>query len=70
MGEQTDQPVHSQVAMGTSEGIARSHWKHTWSATPAQRLAWLKEAIKLAHQAGALSRRVDCRRFSGENREK
>lgn len=57
MGEPTDQPVHSPTAMGTFEGAARSHLKCTWSATPAQRLAWLEEAINLAHQAGALSLR-------------
>ena len=28
-------------------------------ATPAQRLAWLEEAIILAHQVGALPRRRD-----------
>jgi len=29
------------------------------AATPAQRLAWLEEMIKLAHRTGALPRRRD-----------
>ncbi len=29
------------------------------AATPAQRLAWLEEAIRLAYQSGALPRRDD-----------
>jgi hypothetical protein len=40
--------------MGTFEETARSHLERTWSATPAQRLAWLEEALELAYQAGAL----------------
>ena len=54
MGKETDQLLHSQMAMGTFEETARSHVKRFWSATPAQRLAWLEEAIELAYQAGAL----------------
>lgn len=46
-------------------------WEATWeerrraqltvglSATPAQRLAWLEEAIAFAHRTGALPRRPD-----------
>jgi hypothetical protein len=40
--------------MGTFEEAARSHIKQSLSATPAQRLAWLEEALELAYQAGAL----------------
>lgn len=64
MGEQTDQPVPSPVTMGTFEETARSHLKRTWSATPAQRLAWLEEAINLAQQAGALPLRIRHGHFS------
>lgn len=54
MSEQSDQPLPFQDTMGTFEETARSHLKHTSSATPAQRLAWLEEALELAYQAGAL----------------
>jgi len=54
MSNTSDQPPHSQETMGTFEETARSHLKHTLSATPAQRLAWLEEALELAYQAGAL----------------
>lgn len=54
MSEQSSQPLPSQETMGTFEETARSHLERTWSATPAQRLAWLEEALELAYQAGAL----------------
>ncbi len=46
----------------TETNAWQSHWKdneraqlHSWlQATPAQRLAWLEDAIILAYQAGAL----------------
>lgn len=59
MSEPAAQPVHYQVPMGTFEGTARSHLKRTWSATPAQRLAWLEEALTIAYQAGALPLRIN-----------
>ena len=58
MSEQSGQPLSSQETMGTFEETARNHLKCTWSATPAQRLAWLEEALELAHQAGALPSRI------------
>jgi hypothetical protein len=49
----------------TSTHAWKAGWKDneraqlcTWlKATPAQRLSWLEEAIKLAYQAGALGRK-------------
>ena len=52
----------------TEEAETGDGWKATWeesrrqllrstlTATPAQRLAWLEEALELAHRAGALER--------------
>lgn len=54
MGEQSEPPTPSQETMGTFEETARSHLQQSLSATPAQRLAWLEEALELAHHAGAL----------------
>ncbi len=54
MGEQSEPQAPSQKTMGTFEETARSHLQQSLSATPAQRLAWLEEALELAYQAGAL----------------
>lgn len=54
MSNASSQPLPPQETMGTFEETARSHLKCTLSATPAQRLAWLEEALELAYQAGAL----------------
>lgn len=40
----------------TWEGSERLHLQATLRTTPAQRLAWLEEAIELAFRAGALPR--------------
>ena len=37
-------------------GTERAQFNAVLSATPAQRLAWLEEAIRLAHASGALPR--------------
>ena len=37
-------------------GTERAQFNAILSATPAQRLAWLEEAIRLAHASGALPR--------------
>lgn len=39
------------------EGTRRSHLRRTLSLTPAERLAWLEEAIDFAVQAGALPKK-------------
>lgn len=70
MGEGADQPVQGQMDMGTFEETARSHLERTWSATPAQRLAWLEEAIHLAHQVGALPGKTRYGHFLPENKDK
>ncbi len=49
MDENEDPSVPIDETMATFEGTAQSHLIRTWSATPAQRLAWLEEAIELAH---------------------
>ena len=54
MGEQSKPRTPSQETMGTFEETTRSHLQQSLSATPAQRLAWLEEALELAYQAGAL----------------
>ena len=41
----------------TWEGARRATFRSQLSATPAQRLAWLEEALELAYRAGALNRR-------------
>jgi hypothetical protein len=38
----------------TWEGARRVRLRAALSATPAQRLAWLEEALELAYRAGAL----------------
>ncbi len=40
----------------TWEGARKDHFRLALSATPAQRLAWLEEALELAHRSGALER--------------
>jgi len=57
MGEQSKPQAPSQT-MGSFEETARSHLQQSLSATPAQRLAWLEEALELAYQAGALPSKV------------
>jgi len=38
------------------EGHRRQQLTAALQATPAQRLAWLEEALRIAHQSGALAR--------------
>ena len=65
MSEKTDQISHSVDDLGTFQETACSHLKCSWSATPAQRLLWLEEALTLAYQAGA----IPLRTLSGEKRQ-
>lgn len=39
----------------TWEGVERAQLETMLTATPAQRLAWLEEALRLAHASGALA---------------
>ena len=41
----------------TWEGVRKQLLRSTLAATPAQRLAWLEEALELAYRAGALERK-------------
>jgi len=55
----------------TEHSESLGHWDATWkgarrqlrestsAATPAQRLAWLEEALELAYRSGALARTAD-----------
>lgn len=70
MNNTSSQPLPSQKTMGTFEETVRSHLECTLSATPAQRLAWLEEALELAYQAGALPLKTRIDRFETENSEK
>ena len=54
MDEQSEPSTPSQETKGTFEETARSHLQQSLSATPAQRLAWLEEALELTYQTGAL----------------
>ncbi|MEO7793841.1 MAG: hypothetical protein ABIV06_03645 [Thermoanaerobaculia bacterium] len=59
MPERLDLPTPPEVdpwARTTWEGHAQWQLERTLSATPLQRLAWLEEAILLAHAAGAIQR--------------
>jgi hypothetical protein len=54
MREKSEPQTPFQETMGTFEETARSHLQQSLTATPAQRLAWLEEALELAYQPGAL----------------
>lgn len=43
----------------TWAGTRRAQLKAAMSATPEQRLAWLEEAMRLAHASGALPRQSE-----------
>lgn len=57
----TDTPTGSGLTPdpwdGSWEGSQLNQLARTLAATPAQRLAWLEEAIELAWRSGALPRR-------------
>ena len=55
--------------MGTFEETAPSHLQQSLSATPAQRLTWLKEALGLTYQTGALQSKTENDVFGPENTE-
>jgi len=40
----------------------------TYAATPAQRLAWLEEALELAYRVGALNSQTKCSKLWGNER--
>ena len=50
----TERPESSDRWDATWEGARRQLLKSTLAATPAQRLAWLEEALELAYRSGAL----------------
>jgi hypothetical protein len=70
MGEQSEPQTPSQETMGTFEETARRHLQQSLSATPAQRLAWLEEALELAYQTGALQSKTKNENFGPENAKK
>jgi hypothetical protein len=70
VGEQSEHPTPSQETMGTFEETARNHLQRSLSATPAQRLAWLEEALELAYRTGALQSKTKNNDFGPEDTEK
>lgn len=51
-----NKPPEAKPALGSWEGN-RDEQLRTWlKATPAQRLAWLEEALQLAWKAGAIKK--------------
>ncbi len=70
MDEQSEPSTPSQETKGTFEETARSHLQQSLSATPAQRLAWLEEALELAYQAGALQSKTKNVNFGPKNAKK
>jgi hypothetical protein len=53
-------PDHEPSAWGTFEDAEALRWWSFERRTPEQRLAWLRAALELAYQSGALqSRRPD-----------
>lgn len=57
-----DQRSHDDGAArwdGSWQAHRQAQRRAWWTATPAQRLAWLEEAIALAHRVGALPRPRD-----------
>ena len=57
MGDQTDEARIEEERASQWDASAQNLLRATLSATPAQRLAWLEEALELAYQSGALKRR-------------
>ena len=56
MASETDSPAEATANEwgATWADTERAQLKAALSATPAQRLAWLEEAMRLAHASGAL----------------
>lgn len=56
MESETDRTIEgSEQWVVTWEGVERAQLETMLTATPAQRLAWLEEALRLAHASGALA---------------
>ena len=64
---QTDDPASSDVRRWdvTWEDVERAQLETMLSATPAQRLAWLEEAMRLALVSGALEARRESSAATG-----
>lgn len=54
MNEESATQSSSTETMGTFAETERDLLIRTCSATPAQRLAWLEEALEFAYRAGAI----------------
>jgi hypothetical protein len=54
MNEEPDKEPPATETIGTFTETERNLLVRTWSATPAQRLAWLEEALEFAYRAGAI----------------
>lgn len=53
------EPAVTDWSAGTWEGLEREQRRRIAAATPAARLAWLEDALRLAHASGALQRARD-----------
>jgi hypothetical protein len=49
-----NKPTAADPALGSWEGNREAQLRSWLKATPAQRLAWLEEALQLAWKAGAI----------------
>ena len=56
MSDQTDEARIEEAGDSPWDASAQDLLRATLSATPAQRLAWLEEALELACQSGALKK--------------
>ena len=55
MSEESKTAVRSERWDVTWEDVERAQLETMLAATPAERLAWLEEAMRLAHASGALA---------------
>ena len=58
MNEKSDAQPSPMESMGSFTETERNLLIQTWSATPAQRLAWLEEALEFAYRAGAIPQAI------------
>jgi len=59
MHEELDKPSLPAENICTFTETERTLLIRTWSATPAQRLAWLEEALEFAYRAGAIPSKIN-----------
>ena len=70
LNEGSRNPLLSIEGKGTFKETEHQLLKRSWSATPAQRLVWLEEALELAYQAGTLPSKIHKDNCVPKNNEK